>query len=138
MQGRRFLGEGIVPFIDNIHQNTNRSRDKFEQYLESSEEETTDKLEPNIAEAPRMKDFTRSIIDKATSCIQLGKAAQNYELKSIHFNQLPSFYGIPKEDPLNFIREFYLVVQTFPLHGLNEDQLRMRCFSYTLNDHAKS
>ena len=91
-----------------------------------------------MAEDPRMKDFTRPIISTSTSCIQLGEAARNYELKSIHFNQLPSFYGMPNEDPLNFIREFYSVVQTFPLQALNEDQLRMRCFPYTLKDRAKT
>ena len=29
-------------------------------------------------------------------------------------------------------------MQTFPLQGLTEDQLRMRCFPYTLNDRAKA
>ncbi|CAA0839977.1 Unknown protein, partial [Striga hermonthica] len=56
----------------------------------------------------------------------------------IHYNQLPSFYGLPNEDPLHFIREFYNVLQTFPLHGLNEDQLKMRCFLETLKDRAKA
>ncbi|CAA0831248.1 Unknown protein, partial [Striga hermonthica] len=59
-------------------------------------------------------------------------------LKTIHYNQLPSFHGLPNEDPLYFIREFYNVLQTFPPHGLNEDQLKMRCFPETLKDRAKA
>ncbi|CAA0832787.1 Unknown protein, partial [Striga hermonthica] len=73
-----------------------------------------------------------------TSCLVLGEAARNYDLKIIHLNQLPSFYGLAQEDALNFIRDFYATVNTFPLQGLTENQLRMRCFSYTLKDRAKT
>ncbi|CAA0819572.1 Unknown protein, partial [Striga hermonthica] len=59
-------------------------------------------------------------------------------LKTIHYNQLPSFHGLPNEDPLHFMREFYNVLQTFPLHGLNEDQLKMRSFPEILKDRAKA
>ena len=71
------------------------------------------------------------------SCIQLGEATRNYELKNVHFTLLPSFYGIPNEDPLIFIRDFYAIVQTFSLQGIMKDQLRMRCFPYTLKNRAK-
>ncbi|XP_048231776.1 uncharacterized protein LOC125370430 [Ricinus communis] len=73
-----------------------------------------------------MKDYAMPTISNTTSCIVLGDTSRNYELKSIHFNMLPSFYGMPSEDALTFIREFYAIVHTFPLSGLNEDQLRMR------------
>ena len=72
------------------------------------------------------------------SCIQLGEAARNYELKNVHFTMFPSFYGIPNEDLLIFIRDFYATVQTFSLQGLTEDQLRMRCFPYSLKDRVKA
>ncbi|KAH6783205.1 hypothetical protein C2S52_008164 [Perilla frutescens var. hirtella] len=92
----------------------------------------------NTNVARNMRDFARPVIGASTSCIVLGEAARNYELKNIHFSQLLSFYGMPAEDALNFIWEFYAVVQTFPLQGLNEDQLKMRCFPYTLKDRAKT
>lgn len=75
-------------------------------------------MNPNNAHvhaARNMRDFARPVIGASTSCIILGEAARNYELKTIHFSQLPSFYGMLAEDALNFIREFYAVVQTFPL-----------------------
>ena len=85
-----------------------------------------------------MKEYACPIIGTTVSCIQLGDATRNYEVKNVHFTMLPSFYGIPNEDLLIFIRDFYPNVQTFPLQGLIKDQLRMRCFPYTLKDRAKA
>ncbi|MBM1019735.1 retrotransposon gag family protein, partial [Escherichia coli] len=86
----------------------------------------------------RMKEFARPTIGTSPSCIVLNNAARNYELKHIHFHMLPSFHGIASEDPLTFMRDFYSIIQTFPLQDLTEDQLRMRCFPYTLKDAAKT
>ncbi|XP_019177862.1 PREDICTED: uncharacterized protein LOC109173058 [Ipomoea nil] len=41
------------------------------------------------------------------------------------------------KDALTFVRDFYAVVQNFPLNDLPEDKLRKRCFPYTLKDAAK-
>ncbi|CAA0818841.1 Unknown protein, partial [Striga hermonthica] len=91
-------------------------------------------------QAPRNthRTLAQPVIGPVTSCIRLPDQARNYELKMIHYNQLPAFHGLPSEDPLNFIREFYNVLNTFPLNGLNEDQLKMRCFPETLKDRAKA
>nr|GMD98112.1 Retrotransposon gag protein [Ipomoea batatas] len=64
--------------------------------------------------------------------------ARNYELKTVHYNQLLSFHGSASEGTFTFIRDFYGIVQNFPLNDLIEDDLRMRCFSYTLKDAAKT
>ena len=85
-----------------------------------------------------MMQYARPIIGTAKSCIQLGEATHNYELKNVHFTMLSSFYGIPNEDSLIFIPDFYATVQTFLLQRLTEDQLNMRCFPYTLKDRAKA
>nr|GLL29648.1 uncharacterized protein LOC109174985 [Ipomoea trifida]GMD96776.1 TMV resistance protein N-like [Ipomoea batatas] len=68
----------------------------------------------------------------------LTDAAKNYELKMVHYNQLSSFHGSASEDALTFIRDFYGIVQHFPLNDLTKDALRMRCFPYTLKDAAKT
>ena len=85
-----------------------------------------------------LRDIQRLVIGASPSCIRLSDGARNYELKAIHFGMLPSFHGLPLEDALKFLREFYTTIQTFPLHGLTEDELRMRCFPYTLKDRAKT
>ncbi|XP_019157162.1 PREDICTED: uncharacterized protein LOC109153743 [Ipomoea nil] len=93
---------------------------------------------PNPRPVPRlMKDFGRPQVGTSPSCIVLTNAARNYELKTIHYNQLPSFHGLATEDALTFVRDFYGVVQNFPLNDLPEDELRKRCFPYTLKDAAK-
>ena len=51
---------------------------------------------------------------------------------------LHSFYGLPSEDALTFLKEFYITIQTFPLLCLNKDELRMHCFPYTLKDRMKT
>ncbi|KAL5749711.1 hypothetical protein ACOSP7_024314 [Xanthoceras sorbifolium] len=84
-----------------------------------------------------MRDFVLPIIEKSPSCILLDDLSRNYELKNIHFNMLPSFYGHATEDPLTFMREFYNTIYSFPLQRLFELQLRMRCFPYMLKDKAK-
>ena len=68
-----------------------------------------------------MMEYLWPIIGTTMSYIQLGEVAQNYELKNVHFTILPSFYGIPNEDPLIFIWDFYATMQTFLLQGLTEE-----------------
>ncbi|CAA0839516.1 Unknown protein, partial [Striga hermonthica] len=91
-------------------------------------------------QAPRntLRTLAQPVIGPVTSCIRLPDAARNYELKMIHYNQLPEFHGLPSEDPLNFIREFYNVLNTFPLNDLNDEQMKLRCFPETLKDRAKA
>ena len=83
-------------------------------------------------------DIQHFVITAFSHCIKLSGEARNYEFKTVHFNMLPAFHGLANEDPLSFIRKFYLVVQTFHLIGVSEDDLRMRCFPYCLKDRAKS
>ncbi|CAL9012063.1 unnamed protein product, partial [Prunus brigantina] len=84
-----------------------------------------------------LEDYAQPIIPDSPSCILLSIEARNYDLKSSHFHMLPSFYGLPNEDPLAHIKEFYNVVSGLPLQGVSEANLRMRAFPYTLKDKAK-
>ncbi|CAN6697883.1 unnamed protein product [Malus baccata var. baccata] len=92
----------------------------------------------NQDELRALEDFAQPIIPNSPSCILLSTEARNYDLKSSHFHMLPSFYGIPNEDPLAHVKEFYNVVSGLPLQGVSEANLRMRVFPYTLKDRAKS
>ena len=66
----------------------------------------------NIEEEVRveLREFARPMVGASGSCIRLGEAARNYELKGMYYNMLPAFFGLPNEDPLSFIREFYSVI----------------------------
>ena len=103
----------------------------------SNSESSSDQEEEEMAANEFMGDLDIPTIPASPSSILLPTAARNYELKSSHLNMLPSFYGLPNEDPLTHIKDIFNVVSSFPLTGVTEEQLRMRVFPYTLKDKAK-
>ncbi|CAL9000990.1 unnamed protein product [Prunus brigantina] len=110
------------------------SVDSFDNSNSDGEEEMAGNNDDNRA----LEDYAQPVIPNSPSCILLPTEARNYELKSSHFHVLPSFYGLPNEDPLSHIKEFYNVVSGLPLQGVSEANLRMRVFPYTLKDKAKN
>ncbi|CAN6570907.1 unnamed protein product [Malus baccata var. baccata] len=113
---------------------SNSTRERSEHINSKREEE----MAVNQDELRALEDFAQPIIPNSPSCILLSTEARNYDLKSSHFHMMPSFYGIPNEDPLAHVKEFYNVVSGLPLQGVSEANLRMRVFPYTLKDRAKS
>ncbi|CAL9024880.1 unnamed protein product, partial [Prunus brigantina] len=103
----------------------------------SSDQEEEEEMAANNDDNRALEDYAQPIIPDSPSCILLSIEARNYDLKSSHFHMLPSFYGLPNEDPLAHIKEFYNVVSGLPLQGVSEANLRMRAFPYTLKDKAK-
>ncbi|CAL2239445.1 unnamed protein product [Prunus armeniaca] len=103
----------------------------------NSESSSDQEEEEEMAANEFMGDLDIPTIPASPSSILLPTAARNYELKSSHLNMLPSFYGLPNEDPLTHIKDIFNAVSSFPLTGVTEDQLRMRVFPYTLKDKAK-
>ncbi|KAL5798915.1 hypothetical protein ACOSQ2_003735 [Xanthoceras sorbifolium] len=120
MQGRRSQEGKILPPLSS-------SGERFEAEMEHTE---------GVVQRV-MRDFALPVIETSPSYILLDDLSRNYELKNIHFNMLPSFHDIAAEDPLTFMREFHSTSHSFPLQRLSEEQLRMRCFPYTLKDRAK-
>lgn len=152
MQGRRSQNQPLATFIDNINQKkailrlprevTEPIPDEEEALLgEFSSDSDRSEEEVIILEmaAQRvMGDFARPTFETIASAIVLPPEARKYELKHNHLNLLPTYHGMMNEDALQFIREFCTVVQTLPLGEITEDQLKMKCFPYTLKDRAKS
>ncbi|KAI5351520.1 hypothetical protein L3X38_004411 [Prunus dulcis] len=92
------------------------SVDSFDNSKSDREEEVVDNNDENRA----LEDYAQLVIPNSPSCILLPTEARNYNLKSSHFHMLPSFYGLPNEDPLAHIKEFYNVVSGLPLQGVSE------------------
>ncbi|XP_050213909.1 uncharacterized protein LOC126665222 [Mercurialis annua] len=92
----------------------------------------------NAPAAHRLRDIQRPVVVNNPSCIRITDEAHNYELKTIHLNMLPQFNGTTLDDPLAFIKEFYSVVETFPLNRLTEGELRKRCFPYCMKMSART
>ncbi|XP_050229274.1 uncharacterized protein LOC126678418 [Mercurialis annua] len=92
----------------------------------------------NAPVAHRLRDIQRPVVVNNPSCIRITDEARNYELKTIDLNMLPQFNGTAVDDPLAFIKEFYSVVETFPLNRLTEEELRKRCFPYCMKLSART
>lgn len=113
-------------------QDTQSDTDSYQETIPSRE------MADQLIDERALGDYAQPIIPNSPSCILLSQAARNYELKSSHFSQLPSFYGLPNENPLAHIKEFYVVVNSLPLQNITENELRMRIFPHTLKDKAKT
>ncbi|CAA0823302.1 Uncharacterized mitochondrial protein AtMg00860, partial [Striga hermonthica] len=119
------FNESLRELLDKL---TLKSQEEDEHSPKSSEGNNSDMGEQQ-QQPPRntLRTLAQPMIGPITSCIRLPDVARNYELKMIYYNQLPAFHGLPSEHPLNFIWEFYNVLNTFPLSGLNDEQLKLRC-----------
>ena len=45
-----------------------------------------------------LRDIQRPVISASPSCIVLSAAARNYDLKTLQFNMIPHFHGLPSEE----------------------------------------
>ena len=147
MLGRRSQQGELLPLNDNINRIINQA---MEDGLNQDQERLHDdpnpipNLVPNPAYEPEpvpirtMKDYSRPVVSDEPLCIVLEPAARNYELRSSHYNQLPSFHGLPDEDILLFFRMFYSAIQSLPNFRITENQLRMRCIPHALKGEAKA
>nr|GLL44964.1 uncharacterized protein LOC109174985 [Ipomoea trifida] len=118
MQDRRSLKATLLPLDDNI--------DRKKKNTLPSEKPSFDPKE------------TTTTIDALPQSPQPNPQPNHRLMKDFGRPQLPSFHGSTSEDALTFIRDFYGIVQHFPLNNLTEDALRMRYFPYTLRDAAKT
>ncbi|KAL5840746.1 hypothetical protein ACOSQ4_013354 [Xanthoceras sorbifolium] len=100
--------------IDRVRRITDKSTDSNSSTSEAEMIEETNQHEVP-ATPPVTRGYALPIIEASPSCILLDELSRNYELKNIHFNMLPFFYGTASEDPLTFMREFYSIITTFPL-----------------------
>ncbi|CAL9024866.1 unnamed protein product, partial [Prunus brigantina] len=73
----------------------------------NSESSSDQEEEEEMAANEFMGDLDIPTIPASPSSILLPTAARNYELKSSHLNMLPSFYGLPNEDPLTHIKDIF-------------------------------
>ncbi|KAK3193684.1 hypothetical protein Dsin_024994 [Dipteronia sinensis] len=132
MHGRRSLQGELLPLNDNIDRIGQRTM------ADDGNRNIQQVPDPPAVPIKTMKDYSRPIVDNHPLCIALDAEAMNYELKSFHYNLLPTFHGIPNEDVLKFIREFYVAIQAFPNNMVTENQLRIRCIPHALKEKAKT
>ncbi|XP_050211485.1 uncharacterized protein LOC126661671 [Mercurialis annua] len=79
-------------------------------------------------------------VDNATfGCFAMPVQAATFEIKPSTIQLLENrcaFYGLTHEDPNAHIAKFLGVLNTFKLHGITADQIKLRMFPFSLRDKA--
>ncbi|CAN6465710.1 unnamed protein product [Victoria cruziana] len=160
MRGRRSLGEDLYPYEPELNKHCRRVRQsaQADQQLNQSEESSreavfleqsseiffienmVDDQPPHLppVDPPLLCEyFIPSEYDQHTAIMGPDIGASQYEIKASVINMLPTFHGIENEDPYRHIDEFLDVCATFRVHGVDDDVLRLRLFSFSLKEKAK-
>ncbi|XP_052172198.1 uncharacterized protein LOC127788126 [Diospyros lotus] len=70
-------------------------------------------------------------------CIQYPQLEANFELKSGLIHLLPKFHALAGEDPHKHLKEFHVVCSTMRPPGVDEEQIKLRAFPFSLDRAAK-
>ena len=98
----------------------------------------------NVPNPPNrtISEFAKPSIDGLGSSIARPNIeADHFEIKShvIHMIQSScTFNGLPDEDPHAHIANFFAICDTFKLHNVFPDVIRLRMFPFSLKDRAKA
>ncbi|XP_061353943.1 uncharacterized protein LOC133298627 [Gastrolobium bilobum] len=70
-------------------------------------------------------------------CIRYPDLSIAFELKSGLIHLLPKFHGLAGGDPHKHLKEFHVVCSTMKPQGVDEEQIKMRAFPFSLDGGAK-
>ncbi|CAL2239443.1 unnamed protein product [Prunus armeniaca] len=86
-----------------------------------------------------LREFSIPKVTDQPSCIVYPQlTVDRFELKSGMIHLLPTYYGNTTEDPYMHIKQFFEICATIKIHGLDDEQIKMRLFPFSLKDKAKS
>ncbi|KAK4387402.1 hypothetical protein Sango_2346800 [Sesamum angolense] len=84
-----------------------------------------------------INDMTSPDLNQQPLCIEYPDLEVNFELKSGLIHLLPTFRGLPGEDPHKHLKEFHVVCSGMRPQGVTEEQIKLRAFPFSLADQAK-
>ncbi|XP_024200494.1 uncharacterized protein LOC112203807 [Rosa chinensis] len=90
-----------------------------------------------MVEPRPMKEYTLPTISNHPSCIVLPPCAIAFDIKPGTIANLPIFFGLPSNEPYLHLQEFNEVCSTVQLLGIDEGNLHLRLFPFSLKDKAK-
>ncbi|XP_062114092.1 uncharacterized protein LOC133825120 [Humulus lupulus] len=90
-----------------------------------------------MAQQRTLKELAAPNLDQQPLCIQYPPLDVNFEQKSGLIHLLPSFHGLPGEDPNKHLKEFHIVCSSMKLAAVTEEQIKLRAFPFSLKDAAK-
>ncbi|XP_027185081.1 uncharacterized protein LOC113783207 [Coffea eugenioides] len=99
----------------------------------------SDQEEVTMANARTLRELAAPDLNQQHLCITFPNLSDNtsFELKSGLIHLLPSFHGLPGEEPYNHLQEFDVVCNSIKPPGITEEQIKMRAFPFSLKDSAK-
>ena len=86
----------------------------------------------------RLSDYTRPVIQRQTTQVNAPlQRGANFKIDSHILGLLPTFYGLPSEDPYQHVDKFSEVCKFNQLHYVPSETAKMRFFPFTLKERAK-
>nr|XP_027068970.1 uncharacterized protein LOC113694266 [Coffea arabica] len=91
-----------------------------------------------MANARTLRELAAPDLTQQPLCITFPALNDNipFELKSGLIQLLPSFHGLPGEEPYKHLQEFDVVCNSMKPPGVTEEQIKMRAFPFSLKDSA--
>ncbi|XP_050225511.1 uncharacterized protein LOC126674989 [Mercurialis annua] len=120
------------PPLENVNQQRQQERPR----------EVRPRVQPQVQNQPRqtLGEFFLPDVDNATfGCFAMPVQAATFEIKPSTIQLLENrcaFFGLKHEDPNAHIAKFLGVLNTFKLHGITADQIKLRMFPFSLRDKA--
>nr|XP_027082399.1 uncharacterized protein LOC113704724 [Coffea arabica] len=92
-----------------------------------------------MANARTLRELAAPNLNQQPLCITVPNLDNStpFELKSGLIQLLPSFHGLPGEEPYKHLQEFDVVCNSMKPPGITEEQIKMRAFPFSLKDSAK-
>ncbi|XP_071939675.1 uncharacterized protein [Coffea arabica] len=99
----------------------------------------SDQEKVTMANARTLRKLAAPDLNQQPLCITFPNLNDDtpFELKSGLIHLLPSFHGLPGEEPYKHLQEFDVVCNSMKPPGIIEEQIKMRAFPFSLKDSAK-
>ena len=86
----------------------------------------------------RLSDYARPVVQRQTTRVNVPlRRGANFKFDSHILGLLPTFHGLPSEDPYRHVDEFSQVCEFNQFHNVPSWTAKMRFFPFTLKERAK-
>ncbi|KAK9682134.1 hypothetical protein RND81_10G053000 [Saponaria officinalis] len=139
-------GKGPLLFDSEIEKTARRTRNEF---LRKQKEEREAQLllesfyidtlfvEEEMARERTSRELSAPTLEAQPLNIVFPDLERPLKLNSGFINPLPKFYGRINKNPQRHLQEFIVVCSTMQLDGVEQDQIKLRAFPFSLVDAAK-
>ncbi|KAK8560037.1 hypothetical protein V6N12_012843 [Hibiscus sabdariffa] len=98
-------------------------------------------LSPDPGKGVTKRDYLAEDLDGLNSAVTIPEfEAEHFELKPVMFNMLNTlgqFGRSPAENARQHLKSFLEICNSFKIHGVSNDVLKLKLFPYSLRDKAK-